>query len=525
MTVQNHKNQSGPVSFKAPAPLLPDYLSLHARWQADHPALITSDGSVSWADFDKATNRIANGLKKQGLGPGDHVAVVMNNGRAMMEALFGIMKAGCCSVPLNLSVSDDALAAMLDDSGAKGIFVTDQQRPRLDAIFQTAKRPALCVCADEAAAEWLSLSQWMGRFFDTSLALAIPPDAPCNIIYSSGTTGLPKGIVHSHQGRLHWAYDIALAYGYRAGAKSLCTIGLYSNIMWAVMLATLLGGGTVVVHDAFDAKQALDDIKRLRITHTAMVPVQWQRLVDAGADTLGLASLQSAITVGSPMPVDLKRRILALMPTAFFELYGLTEGILTVLAPDDMTNRLTSVGRPIPGCDIRLIDDEGHPCPHGEAGEIVSRARYVMPGYLNRPDATEESQWRDENGDVWLRTGDVGRLDDKGYLYIVDRKKDMILSGGQNIYPADIEAILLRHDAVSDCAVIGVPDDRWGETPIAIVVAAAAITAEDLQQWLNERLGKQQRVRAIVFADTLPRNPNGKILKRVLRTQHQKGRL
>jgi Acyl-CoA synthetases (AMP-forming)/AMP-acid ligases II len=204
-------------------------------------------------------------------------------------------------------------------------------------------------------------------------------------------------------------------------------------------------------------------------------------------------------------------------------LYGLTEGIVTTLAPEDFDGHLDSVGKPIPGQQLKLVDDHDRECAPGEPGEICGRGRLVMEGYHNRPEATAEATWVDPHGRRWLRTGDIGRLDDDGFLYIVDRKKDMILSGGQNVYPADIEAVMRQHPAVADVAVIGIPSERWGETPLAVVVARAAgesVSPQMLVDWTNARVGRQQRISQLVYVADLPRNPNGKILKRELRTHY-----
>jgi long-chain acyl-CoA synthetase len=220
------------------------------------------------------------------------------------------------------------------------------------------------------------------------------------------------------------------------------------------------------------------------------------------------------------MHVDLKLRVARDFDCQLTELYGLTEGIITTLDPEDVVSKTASVGKPIPGTDLRIVDEEGRECPTGESGEICGWSRFVMSGYHNRPEATAEALWDDEQGRPWLRTGDIGRLDEDGYLYIVDRKKDMILSGGQNIYPADIEAVLKTHAAVFDCAVIGIPHEKWGETPLGLVVRRPGhdeVDAQALRVWANGQLGKQQRLARVEFRDDLPRNPNGKLLKRELR--------
>jgi len=225
---------------------------------------------------------------------------------------------------------------------------------------------------------------------------------------------------------------------------------------------------------------------------------------------------------GSPLAPALKRATRDRLECDLIELYGLTEGIITTLAPEDFDRKIESVGKPIPGQQLKLVDNDGRETAPGESGEIVGYGRLVMEHYHNRPDATAEATWTDELGRRWLRTGDIGRLDEDGFLYIVDRKKDMILSGGQNVYPGDIEAVMLSHPDVAEVAVIAVPSERWGEAPMAVVVprAGSSIEPAALVAWTNARVGKQQRVSRIVLRDSLPRNPNGKILKRELRAEY-----
>ena len=351
----------------------------------------------------------------------------------------------------------------------------------------------------------------------------------CNVIYSSGTTALPKGIVHTHACRLNWATDLGLALRYHSGAVTVCSVGLYSNIMWAAMLATVLVGGTIVVLPAFTPEALLAAIERHRVSHGAFVPVQLQRLLEADLEARDLGSLETLMCCGSPLPPAVKRDVPRRLGCDLIELYGLTEGLITTLDPEDFERKLESVGRPIPGQQLMLLDGDDRPVRPGEAGEIVGLGRLTMTGYLNRPDATQEATWVDPQGRRWLRTGDIGRLDDEGFLYLVDRKKDMILSGGQNVYPADLEAVLLQHPDVAEAAVIGIPSERWGETPLALVVsrtpggdddAAGDARARGLRDWANARLGRQQRIAELRFVAALPRNPNGKILKRELRRAH-----
>ena len=253
-----------------------------------------------------------------------------------------------------------------------------------------------------------------------------------------------------------------------------------------------------------------------------MVPVQFQRVIEKIAEhpnRYDLSSMTSMMSCGSPLYAELRKSIFERFACGIIELYGLTEGVITTIEPEHAQGRWSSVGKPLIGTDIQIIDDNDQPQPTGASGEIVARGRITMPGYLDRPEANLEATYVDEYGYKWLRTGDIAYVDDEGYLYIVDRKKDMILSGSQNIYPQDIEAVLVENEAVSDVAVIAASSKRWGETPIALIVRDKLnhMSETDILQWANARLGKQQRIADVIFIDELPRNPNGKILKRELR--------
>jgi acyl-CoA synthetase (AMP-forming)/AMP-acid ligase II len=319
------------------------------------------------------------------------------------------------------------------------------------------------------------------------------------------------------------AGDQAVAFRYDSGARTLRNLGLYSNISWVAMLATIFAGGTLVIQSNFDSLKCLEAIEDKQITHTAMVPVQYQRLLECPAfESFDLGTLRATMSCGSPLGIGLKKQIMNRLPGEFIELYGLTEGLVTILSPEEMQDKIESVGRPSPGQFLAIIDDDGSELPAGEAGEIVGRNRLMMSGYHNNDAENEAATWLHPSGERWLRTGDIGRVDEDGFLYLVDRKKDMIISGGQNIYPADIEAVLLEHAAISEVAVIGVASERWGETPLALIVAKPGVAADTdaITSWANARLGKQQRIAAARLLDELPRNPNGKVLKRELRGRY-----
>jgi acyl-CoA synthetase (AMP-forming)/AMP-acid ligase II len=510
--------------FQASSPLVPDLIAQNGRWLADRPALVEGAISLSWGGFAAATARIANGLAALGVRPRERVAVLMDCRIETVLTLFGIVRAGAVAVPLNVSITDAAVAAMCADAGCVAVFASGHHCERIDALrANDALRARYFIGCDAPVDGWLDLRQLPAGHSATAPVVAIAPDDECNLIYSSGTTALPKGIVHTHACRMNWAYDAAIALRYRSGCRTLCSLGLFSNISWVTMLATILVGGTIVLLKSFSPREALALIEAKRITHGAFVPVQLERLLGyPERRAFQTDSLEALMCCGSPLAADVKRGFAREFDCHLIELYGLTEGLMTILEPEDFEHKLRSVGKPVLGADIRILGDDDREVAAGEIGEIVGHGRLVMAGYHGLDDANLEATWIDAAGRQWLRTGDLGRLDAEGFLYIVDRKKDMILSGGQNIYPADIETAMREHSAVAEVAVIGVASERWGETPLAVVVlhAGRVLTTAELVEWTNARVGKQQRISAVVWRESLPRNPNGKVLKRELRREY-----
>lgn len=509
--------------FQANSPLLPEILALHGKWRATQEAVICQDQRLNWRQFTQAYHQFAHGLLARDVLPKDKVGIIMSNGLPMLTALMGCMAAGVVSVPINLSVNNDALLNMLRDAQVTAVIISADQLDRLASIKdQLPESIKLKVCDESSSSAWLSLEALCDGQPSHQPNVTIDDTSELNIIYSSGTTGLPKGIVHNHAGRRDWAYDLAIALRYHCHSKTLLTLGLYSNISWVAMLTTLLAGGTVVIHSQFDSEQFLATVEQESITHTAMVPIQFQRILEHlehDSKVWDLSSMQAMMSCGSPLHAELKQRIFTHFDCGIIELYGLTEGVITTIEPEQSEGRWSSVGKPLIGTDIRIVSDNDEELGANQSGEIVSRGRITMPGYLNRPDANQEASYIDSQGQLWLRTGDIGYVDDDGFLFIVDRKKDMILSGSQNIYPQDIEAIMIQHPSVNDVAVIAAASQRWGETPMALVVLNPASSEDEhtILDWANSRLGKQQRIADVVFIEELPRNPNGKVLKRELR--------
>ncbi len=510
--------------FEAPEPLLPELIARHGRWRAARTALVEGERRLNWAELERDTARIANGITALGLRAGERIAILMDNSLETALVIFGILRSGCVAVPLNVSVSDAAVGAMIEDARARAVFASGAHCARIDALASAGTRNAAAVrvAHHSPGPPWIELNSWCAAQSSAAPGVALSPQAECNIIYSSGTTGVPKGIVHSHRCRLNWAVDCALTLRYRSDCVTLCSLGLFSNISWVAMLCTVLVGGTIVIMPHFDAESCAALIASERITHGNFVPLQLERLLalpDLGRHDLD--SLDTIMCCGSPLPLEVKREFPRRTGAILIELYGLTEGLCTILAPEDFAAKTASVGKPFLGTDLRIIGEDGRELPAEAVGEIVGTGPLLMQGYNGRDEASAEASWEGPDGRRWLRTGDLGYLDADGFLYVVDRKKDMILSGSQNVYPADIEQVMRGHPDVAEVAVVAARSRKWGETPVAIVVArsGSAPDRQALIDWTNERVGKQQRIADVVLRSALPRNANGKVLKRELRAE------
>ncbi|MGH1452857.1 MAG: class I adenylate-forming enzyme family protein [Paracoccaceae bacterium] len=493
---------------------------------AAHPqaaAIVCGDTRLTWGEFDTRINRVANLLLSKGLKKGDNIAVLSPNSAAYAEIFMGVLRGGGCVTPLSTMASADALQKMLTDCGATTIFLAGQYRdliPFIDAM--NIRRIALDFTADG----FENYETVMAAADDTDPQIAIEWDDHFNLIYSSGTTGTPKGILHNHWMRAV-QMDRVEPNGYADNARTMLSTPLYSNTTIVAFLPTLYGGSTVHLMGKFDARHFLQLVEKERITHAMLVPVQYKRIMDVpDFDTFDLTSMKMKLSTSAPLRADVKADVLARFPGTLNEYYGLTEGGgVTVLLAHEYPDKLHTVGQPAPGAQIKLIGTDGAEVPQGEVGEIVGRSATMMAGYFGRDDLTADYIWRDSNGDAYFRSGDMGSFDADGFLVLSDRKKDMIISGGLNIYANDLELILLADPDVTDAAVIGVPSDAWGETPLGLVVLrnGATRTGADICADANTKLGKSHRLSAVEIRDDLPRSSIGKILKKELRVKYWEG--
>ena len=485
----------------------------HARYRPQAHALFF-ERWLTWQQVDARANALAHALRGAGVRQGDRVVTVLANCLEMIDVYWACARMGAVAVPLSPLLMQSGLHSLLSDAQPSAIFYSGATEAA--TLAASAHLNCTCVCTGAAYDDFVRAQP------AAAVSAAVTPDSLYNIMYTSGTTGLPKGIALTHRIRAHYATLLANAWRMGPSSVALHTGAMVFNGAFVTLLPALLTGAAFILHPQFDAAAFVDTVERERVTHTMLVPSQLAAVLDLpGFDPARLASLEVLVSLGAPLPVAHKERLETLLPNRLHELYGLTEGFVTILDRADAVRKRGSVGVPPPFFQMRIVDPDGVQLPVGEVGEIAGRGPFLMAGYYNNPALTAQAIV-----DGWLLTGDLGRVDADGYLYLVDRKKDMIDSGGVKIYPHDIEEVVAQHPQVAEVVVFGIPDQKWGETPLAAVQlrAGADCSAEELRSWINARVGaRYQRVSAVLLVADFPRSVAGKILKRTLREPYWVG--
>jgi long-chain acyl-CoA synthetase len=490
----------------------------------DRTALVLGDDTRSWQQLTQGADAVANALTRDSVTAGDRVALLDKNDLEYFEVLLGAARVGAVLVAVNWRLAPPEIAYVLSDAGATHCFVGPDFTASIDAI--RADVPALrhVIGLGEAAPVDRSYTEWLASP-TPHRAVTAHTDATILQLYTSGTTGHPKGVMSS-VANLAASLNSAIAtFEFDRDARVLVAMPLFhiGGAGWSV--AGLASGATAIIVRDLTPQVLLGTLVNERITHAFVVPAVIEMLLAVpGIDTANLAALRCLAYGAAPISADLLTRARRTLDVDFFQIYGMTEatGSATVLGPVDQANpeRIGSAGQAATGIELRIVDpDTTETVPPGQVGEVWVHGAQVMQGYWNQPDATSETIV-----DGWLRTGDAGRLDPDGYVYISDRVKDMIISGGENIYPAEIENVLAGHPDVATAAVIGVPSERWGETVLAVVVPRSETADEQaIIDYCRARLAHFKCPTRVEFVEHLPMNPSGKVLKRELREPYWAG--
>jgi fatty-acyl-CoA synthase len=512
---------------------LHDCLDYWGSLQPDAEFAVQGERRIAYREAVSMVNRRANALIGAGLRAGDRVAILAKNSIEYVLLYFAASKAGITVVPLNHRLAPPEWSYMLGDARPRMLFASGQYRAAIDAIRDGLATIERFVSLDVAGAHgWEPVDRWALDWPSTPPLCEIDDESDVYQMYTSGTTGRPKGAVLTHRAVTANMRQIAQALQLEPGERSLVVVPLFHAAAVPSTFTCIFRGGSLTIQEDFKPDAVVRALGEERICYTVLVAAMIQACLAAVPDVAARRydSLRLIYYGASPIAALTLRRAIEVFGCGFIQSYGMTEAAqsLTFLSPDDhqhglhqRPHLLLSAGRAAPDTEIRIVDGHDAPVPSGTLGEIVARGPQLMRGYWNRPDESVETL---RGG--WLHTGDVGTLDDEGYLYVQDRLTDLIVSGGENVYPRVVEEVLLQHPAVAEAAVIGVPDERWGETVKAVVVLqpGAGLTEAEIIAFCRGKLGGFELPRSVDVVDALPRTPTGKVLKRVLREPYWAGK-
>jgi acyl-CoA synthetase (AMP-forming)/AMP-acid ligase II len=511
--------------------LLHDTFDYSAREYAHLDFAVDGARRVTYAEARALVHRIANALAARGLRPGDRVALLSKNSIEHALWYYACSKCGVVPVPLNYRLAPPEWSYILNDAGAKLVFAQDALAGALAPVLGELGSVAHRIAIGAEVPGWEPYGGFVAGQPETAPAHRPAPDDDLYQMYTSGTTGRPKGAVLTHRAVTAQLHQISFAFGGGPEQRTLVVAPLYHAAASVTTFVTVQAGGTLFIQEDFVPAEVVRALSEERIAMATLVPAMIQFCLVAVPDVAArrYEALRLIVYGASPIAEETLRRAIEVFGCDFLQGYGMTEttAVSTYLMPADHRRALSgeprlllSAGRPILATELRIVDPEGRPLPNGAIGEIAVRGPQLMRGYWNLPEATAEAL-----RDGWMHTGDAGVLDDEGYLFVQDRTKDMIVSGGENVYPREVEDVLYRHPAVAEAAVIGVPDPKWGEAVKAVVVVkpGQAVAADELMQFCDGRLAGYKRPRSVDFVGALPRNPSGKVLKRELREKYWAG--
>lgn len=491
----------------------------------DRIAISFLDNKRTFSEFNKRVNRLANSLLQLGLQKGDRVADILQNSDNTLEVDFALAKAGLIRVAVNYRLTPEEILHNVNDSGALAVIAHEKFMNQVSFVKENSPRAKWFIGIGKSLDKSVfnhSYQDLMETGDEREPDIYIDENDIVSLNYTGGTTGRSKGAIRTHRMRLEGVRNALMAFNHETSPDDVFLhAGPMNHMSGLFALPHFVMGAKNVIMPKFDARVVLETIEKEKVTRTALVPTMIVRLLnETELNRYDLSSLKFVIYGGAPMPLGILQQAIGVMGNKFLQIYGMAECIppVTVLRPGDhegsVTEIMNSTGRPVLGVDLKVVDKSGSEAPVGEIGEIVTRGPHVMRGYWN-----DYIKTRDAIVNGWLYTGDLGFRDEKGFIHLVDRSKDMIISGGYNIYPKELEEVLYQHPAVLEAAVVGIPDPEWGEVVKAFVVLQEGMKAseDDLIQYVKKHLASYKKPKYVQFMKELPKSSLGKILKRELR--------
>jgi len=511
-----------------------EFLTIADAICPDKEAIVFEGKRLTFDLLNERVKRLANALLDMGVRKGDRIALLHVNCNQCIEVYFAVAKIGGIYVPVNFRAKANELTYMLNTAEANTVFVGERYLELVDSVKSSLSTVRNYISIDREQEGYSYYENLLASSNDEDIFADIEDDDTTILMYTAGTTGFPKGVMLSHNSFSIYVLENVTPADPVSEEKNILTVPLYHIAGIQSMMAAIYGGRTLVMERQFDAGEWMELVQNEKVSRAMMVPTMLKQLIDHTDFTKYDLSSMQVITYGaSPMPLPVIKKAMELFPgVSFINAFGQTEtaSTITTLSPEDHViegtkeekekklKRLTSIGRPMNDIEMRIIDEEGNELPAGEVGEIVARGPRVMSGYWKEDEKTSKTI----DADGWVHTGDMGYIDDGGYFFLAGRTTDMIIRGGENISPEEIENVIHEHPKVEEAAIIGIPDDEWGEVPMCVVVLKKGQTAteDELIEYCRTALASYKRPRKIAFADELPRNQLGKVLKRVLRDQY-----
>ena len=511
-----------------------EFLTIANAICPDKTCIVFEGDRYTFSQLNDRVNRLGNALLNLGVQKGDRVAMLQVNTNQCVEVYFAVSKIGAIYVPLNFRAKGNELAYMLNSSESNTIFAGERYLSLVESIQPEISTVKNFISLDKPQEGMLYYEDIIKAAPEDEIFTDIGDEDTTILMYTAGTTGFPKGVMLPHNSFSIYVLENVTPADPISEDSNILTVPLYHVAGIQAMMAAIYGGRTLVMERQFEATEWMDLVQQEKVNRAMMVPTMLKMLIDHPEfSNFDLSSLKVITYGAAPMPMPVIQKAVELFPgVSFINAFGQTEtaSTITTVPPEDhdltgteeekakKLKHLSSIGKPMADVEMKVIDEDGKDLPQGEVGEIVARGPRVMSGYWK----DEEKTAKTKDAEGWVHTGDIGYMDEDGYFYLAGRATDMIIRGGENISPEEVESVLLAHPKVEDGAIIGVPDDQWGEVPLAVVVAKKHedVTAEELMEHCRANLASFKRPRAVVFTDELPRNPMGKILKKQLREQY-----